>query len=355
MRFLTTALVLFSLLFVLACNGDGDKSPSANSGNIDLPVGLTVMTWRYLPQDQAIIQDFENRYRIRVNVIVKPMAEIVAAAQQGKTPEADVLLVPTIEDATRLRGFNVLQPFFVDAFTEGMVGDRYLDNEGYYAGLTKWTMAAVYNPKSITPDEASSYLGIAKAAGRGARIGAAHPDSSGLAGLVGGLSINLNQQAAGIWANTIYTKAEGGLYGSDNDQMNRMLRGEIDLALVSSGAATRWILNGDPKHYEAGRIWKIALPSTEATNINFYNMTCVTMPANTPNRTLAAAFINGLFGEKNQQLLTDGWFEYPTYAFGEPNQYLNNYIGSIGTKVTAEDIENATPVGWALINQAAGQ
>lgn len=355
MRFLPALLVCLCLLFFAACTGDGKPSTPPGVRNPEVPVGLTVMTWRYLAQDQAIIQDFENRYRIKVDVIVKPMKEIVAAAQEGRVPAADVLLVPSLEDATRLRGFNVLQPFFVDAFTEGQVGDRDLDNEGYYAGLTKYTMATVYNPKAITGEEANTYLGIAKAAGRGARIGVAHPDSSGLAGLVGGLSGNLNQQAADIWAKTIYFKATGGLFGSDLDQMDRMLAGEVDMVLVSSGAATRWILNGDPQHYEAGRLWRIALPATEATNVNIPNWTCVTMPANTPRRIMAVNFINNLYTEKNQQILTDAWFEYPTYAFGAPNQYLNNYIGTLGTRVTAESLEATVPVGWALINQAAGQ
>lgn len=353
MRFLTSLSVLFVLLFAFSCNDNGTKPAATAPVGLSRPVGLKVMTWRYLPQDQQIIQAFESRFRIRVEVIVKPMKEIVAAAQQGVIPDADVLFVPSIEDATRLRGFGVLQPFFVDVFTRGEVGDRDLDNEGYYAGVTRWTMAAVYNPKAITGDEAASYLGIAKAAGRGARVGVAHPDSSGLAGLVGGLATNLSQEAAAIWARTIYTKAANGLFGSDEDQMNRMLAGELDMALVSSGVATRWILNGNPRHYEAGGVWRISIPATEASNVNFPNLTCVTVPANTPRRVMALNFINSLYTKENQQILTDAWFEYPAYAFGVPNQYLNNYRGVIGTRFSAEMTEQATPLGWALINEVA--
>ena len=342
------------LLTLFACGGNDEPASQTVTTTADAPpVGLTVMTWRYLPQDRAIIEKFEARYRIQVEVIVRPMREVVAAAQQGHVPRADVLLLPTIEDAARLRGFNVLQPFFVDAFTEGQVGDRDLDNEGYYAGLSKWTMSAVYNPKAVTEAEASSYLGIAKAMGRGARVGVAHPDSSGLASLVGGLAANLSPDAAALWTRTVYGRATNGLYGSDYDQMNRMLAGEIDMALVSSGAAARWLLNGDKLHYDAGALWRIALPATEASNVNFPNWTCVAMPANTQRRNLAMAFINTLFSPENQQVLTDAWFEFPTYAFGTPNEYLNNYRGVVGNKFTAEMAEAACPVGWAMINQVA--
>lgn len=353
MRQFLFLLTCLSIFLLTACGGEGGQA--GNARQPEVPVGLTLMTWRYLPQDVEVIQDFENRYRTRINVVVKPMREIVAAAQNGQAPQADVLFVPSIEDATRLRGFNVLQPFFVDAFTNGQVGDRYLDDQGYYSGLTRWTMATVYNPNAVTPEEARTYKGLVTAAARGIRIGVAHPDSSGLAGVVAGLSSNLNQQAADVWARTVYTKATGGLQGNDLDQLNRMLAGEVDMAFVSSGAATRWILNGDPQHYDAGRVWKIAVPHTEATNMNFFNMTCVTMPANAPNRDMAMAFINNLYTKKTQQILTDGWFEYPCHAFSEPNNYLYNYDGSIGTRIPAEDIENAIPIGWALINQAAGQ
>lgn len=353
MRLLTILLTSLAILLFSAC-GENDAAGGA-AAREEYPVGMTLLTWRYLPQDVQIIEDFERRYRTKINVVVKPMRDIVAAAQKGQTPQADVLFVPSIEDATRLRGFNVLQPFFVDAFTQGEVGDRYLDNEGYYAGLTRWTMVSVYNPNAVTAEEAGLYRGLVSAAARGVRIGVAHPDSSGLAGVVAGLSSNLNEPAAALWARTMYTKATGGLFGNDLDQMDRMLAGEIDMAFVSSGVATRWLLNGNPQHYDAGGLWEIAVPHTEATNLNFFNMTCVTMPANAPNRNMAMAFINNLYTKKTQQLLTDGWFEFPCYAFGEPNNYLYNYEGNIGTKVPAETIENAIPVGWALINQAAGQ
>lgn len=313
------------------------------------------MTWRYLPQDKQIIQEFEARYRIKVDVIIKPMREIVAAAQAGNAPEADVLWVPTLEDATRLRGFEVLQPFFVDAFTNGDVADRYLDNQGYYAGLTRWTMATVYNPKAVTAEEASSYRGIATAPNRGVRLGVAHPDSSGLAGVISGLHSNLNPKAAALWAEAVYKGATGGTFGSDNDQMDRMLAGELDMAFVSSGAATRWILNGNPQHYDAGRLWRIAIPHTEATDLNFFNMTCVTMPVNAANRNMGMAFINYLYSLKVQQTLTDAWFEFPCQSFSEPNSYLYNYQGDVGVRVGAEQIEANIPMGWALVNQAAGQ
>ncbi len=351
-------LSLLVLLCGLACTGDkkpaGNAGVQAGPGTLNRQVApVRLMTWRYLPQDAAIIRAFENRYAVKVDVIVRPMAEIVADAVAGKQLQADVLIVPTLEDAVRLKGFNALQPFFVDAFTNGDVGDRYLDNEGYWAGLSRWTMVTVFNPNSVTPNEASSYSGILKAVQRGQRLGIAHPDSSGLAGVVAGLHLNINPDAAALWAKTMYEKSVGGPQGSDYDQLDRMLAGQLDLAFISLGAAVRWFLNGDPQHFAAAEQWRVRFPRTTATDINFFNMTCVTMPANTPNRDMAARLIDFLFQRDSQETISNGWFEFPAQTFAEANNYLFGFPDVIGLKVSGEETENSLPAAWGIINGVA--
>ncbi len=347
----------FLLVLALLGCGDQGKDPgtSASTGANDIPVGLRLLTWRYLAQDAAIVKEFETRFRTKVEVKVRPMREIVADAQAGRPLQADVLLLPTMEDAVRMKGFNMLQPFFVDAFTNGDVGDNYLDRDGYYAGLTQWTMAAVYNPNAVTSEEAGTYRGLAEVPLRGIRLGVAHPDSSGLASVIGALHANLNPDAAALWTNSIYRLAAGGLQGSDYDQLDRMLAGELDMALVSMGAIARWFLNGDPKHYEAGGAWRVRFPHTQATNVNFINMTCITMPANAPNRNMAVGFINYMFSKEVQEQLSNAWFEFPTHAFAEANEYLYGFPDRLGYKLSAESLEQNIPIGWALVNAQAEQ
>ncbi len=359
MKRLTISLLSLCLaLLFFACNGD--KRPAGNAGVQAGPGALNrqvapvrLLTWRYLPQDAAIIRAFENRYAVKVEVEVRPMAEIVADAVAGRQLQADVLIVPTLEDAARLKGFNALQPFFVDAFTNGDVADRYLDNEGYWAGLSRWTMVTVFNPNSVTAAEASSYSGILKAVQRGQRLGIAHPDSSGLAGVVAGLHLNVNPDAAALWGKTMYEQSVGGPQGSDYTQLDRMLNGELDLAFVSLGSAVRWFLNGNPQHFAAAEQWRVRFPRTAATDINFYNMTCVTMPANTPNRDMAARLIDFLFQRENQEEISNGWFEFPAQTFAEANSYLYGFPDAIGLKVSGEEIENSLPAAWGIINGVA--
>ncbi len=362
MKSLLQLFVAFVLIVSFAACGGDKATTTGSSGGVKAGPGtitqsasntVKLMTWRYLPQDAQVISDFETKFGVKVEVEVRPMVKIIGDAVDGKRIDADVLIVPTLEDAARLRGFNALQPFFVEAFTNGNVGDRYLDNEGYWAGLTRWTMATVYNPNAVTSEEAGSYKGIVKATTRNIRLGVAHPDSSGLAGVVAGLHLNLNPSAAQLWAKTIYERSSGGLQGSDQDQMNRLLAGQIDMAFVSQGAAVRWFLNGNPQHFAAAKAWRVRLPHTEATNINFFNMTCVTMPANSPNRQLGLRLIDYFYDEKVQEVLTSAWFEYPCESFAETEAYLYGFPDNIGNKISGEDIDKNLGNAWAIINDIA--
>ena len=362
MKSFLNLLAALALIVSFAACGGGEKPANNSSTGIKAGPGqisqsatnvVKLLTWRYLPQDAAIIRDFETRFGVRVEVTVRPMAKIIADAVAGTRLDADVLIVPTLEDAARLQGFGALQPFFVDAFTNGNVGDRYLDNEGYWAGLTRWTMVSVYNPNAVTSEEAGSYKGIVQATSRNIRLGVAHPDSSGLAGVVAGLYTNLNPGAAQLWAKTVYERAHGGTQGSDNDQMERLLAGQIDMAFVSLGAAVRWFLNGDPRHFAAAQAWRVRFPHTEATDINFFNMTCVTMPANSPNRQLGTRLIDYLFDKPVQEKITGAWFEYPAETFAEADAYLYGFPDNIGTKVSGEDIDKNLGNAWAIINDVA--
>lgn len=352
MKNLTWLLFAGLLLTALAC-GDAPGGQSSNNQVDNRAPSLRLLTWRYLVQDADIVKKFEQQYRVKVAVTVKPMAEIVAEVASGQPLNADVVMVPSLEDAVRLKGFGALQPFFVDKFTNGDVADRYLDNEGYFAGLTRWTMAAVYNPNAVTFEEAGSYRGIASLPLRGIRLGMAHPDSSGLAGVVSSLYTAVNPDAAALWAKVMYERSQGLPNGSDYDQMDRMLAGELDIAFVSSGSAVRWFLNGDPVHYEAAGTWRVRFPQTEAGGINFYNMTCVTMAANAPNRNMAMSFINFLYQPANQAVMSNAWFEFPCETFSEANEYLYGIPDRIGLAFTAERMEENIPTAWQIINQIA--
>jgi ABC-type Fe3+ transport system substrate-binding protein len=352
---LKLTIILASLfLLLLGCGKEQttDTTDSARETAVAEVPGITFITPHYMPQESDIVTDFEKRFRTKVTVKVMSPRDIVLGAQDN-TLVGDVVLLPTLEDAVRLKNFGRLQPFYVDAFSQGSVDDVYQDQEGYYAGLTRWTMAAVYDPTSVAVDEVSSYVGLAKLQARGIKVGMAHPDSSGLAATVAGLAKVVNPEAAQLWVQVLMSYQNGIPTGSDYDQMDRLLAGDIQVAFVSSGAAARWILNGDPTHFAAGDSWRVKYPRTEADKVNFLNMTCVGMLGNAPNRALALRFINHLFQKEAQEVLSNAYFEYPNEAFSEINQYILGVPDTPGRRVSANTLEDYITPAWEMVNRVA--
>lgn len=361
MRITSRFFLLLLTLIMFSCGEKNNTADNSNNNNAapspgvqNMAAGITLTTFRYLPAEQDLVAEFEKRFRTKVNVNVMSPREIILKAQANQL-EGDVFIVPTLEDIVRLKNFNQLQPFYVDVFSEGNVDDGYMDNEGYYAGLTRWTMCAVYDPKAVAVDEVSTYKNLAKLPSRGIKLGIAHPDSSGLAGVVSGLSKIVNPQGAQLWTNIMYNGLAIPADNNDKYLMDQLLLGNLQVAFVSSGAAVRWFMNGDPNHFEAGKRLRVKFPRTETDNVNFFNMTSIGMKANTPNRNMAMRFINFLYLKESQEKLATATFEYPTEAFSETDTYLLGLPDPIGRQVSANTIEDNIPLGWEIINRIGQQ
>ncbi|MEM9836012.1 MAG: extracellular solute-binding protein, partial [Bacteroidota bacterium] len=343
---------LLLLLLLASCENKSKDNATTVTANQQTYGTVNLVTFRHLVQDQEIVKAFEERYRLKVNVEVVPAATIIRRAQEGVLG-GDVVITPTLEDIVRLKNFDQLQPFFVDAFSRGNVDDGYLDDQGYFAGLSRWTMAAVFNPNAVAIEEVSTYKNIAKLPLRGIRIGMAHPDSSGLAATVAGLTRIVNDRAATLWTKLLYDGLTGSMIGNDYDVMDRMLKGDLDVAFVSSGAAVRWFLNGNPTHFKAAEAWRVKYPATETDEVNFFNMTSIGVIKNAPNRPQALQFIDFLFKKENQEKMGDAIFEYPTEAFSISNDYLSGIRGAPGRKISATETASRLPLAWGIINQVA--
>lgn len=352
MRHLPGIILLFVLLLVSACGGgssaDDRSQPTASQLGGEAPT-LSILTYQHNAIEQQIVDAFERETNIKVNVYLQPMKNIISAAQNG-TIGGDLVFFPTLEDAVRLRNFEVLQPFFVESFSDGTVDDRYVDNEGYYAGLRRWSMVAVYNFRQVAEGEVDSYLGLVKATDRGLRLGVAHPDSSGLAGIVGGLYRVVNPQAAALWTQTLNNRLTGTMSGNDYDQLERLKNGEIDIALVSVGALLRWTWGGNPENQAAADNWQARYPKTQTGDLNFVNISGLGLLAGAPNRSAASRFIDYLYQKENQELLGNYYKEYPTQVFAIPSDFLLGLRGAPGREVTVDQLEENIPQAWAILN-----
>ena len=342
--------VLTALLFS-ACTDPGPTNDRPNVNPPDnRPVTMRILTTSWLAQDQTLLTEFEARYNTNIEVTVLTPAELRRAIATGQLPTAEVILTPTLEDAVALRAGDHLQPFFVNAFMDGNVADRYQDREGYYSGLTRYTMTAVYNPNALAEGEVTSYRGLLDAGQRGVRIGIPAEEHLGLTGTVAGLHAVLGEPAARLWNQGIRQYATGGMRGTPTATMDAMLRGELDAAFMNSGDIIRWFLDGNQDHYKAGELWRVRVPKTTASDDNIPNFRCITLRKDAGNRNLAMAYIDYLYEIPVQQRLSDAYFEWPCRTFAETNDYLHAFKGAPG-RIPMNTLEDHVAAARVLMEE----
>ncbi len=351
-RIVSLSLLLFCLLCLTACGGD--KPGAAAAPPAAAPHGgpaVTVYMSLYQPQHAELFAEFEERTGTRVIVLRRQPGEMLGLAAEGNLT-GDLAITPDLEYAVALRAAGALQPFFTDYFSTGNVLDAYLDTEGYYAGLTRWTMAVLYDPLRVAIGQVSKYHRLADPALKG-RIGIAHPDSSGLAGLLAGMAMSRDAQTASVYGRYLANNLPNGAFGNDYDQMRRLLNGEVDCVLVSSAAATRFFLSGNAADFEANSRFRYMYPTT-AEGINLPNATCITMLKNAPNRDAALRLIDFLYEPESQLVLGSANFEYPVEKFAEMNEYLSTIADVPGNRLPLQEIENQLPIGFAIVKEYFG-
>ena len=93
MRPIYYLIILATLLLMTACGG-GSEATTADGSEARPTKTIRLLTWRYLPQDREWVRKFEKRYNVGVAVTVKPVGEIIRAAQANQTTGSDLILPP---------------------------------------------------------------------------------------------------------------------------------------------------------------------------------------------------------------------------------------------------------------------
>ncbi|MEM8584924.1 MAG: hypothetical protein AAGF87_11670, partial [Bacteroidota bacterium] len=138
--------------------------------------------------------------------------------------------------------------------------------------------------------------------------------------------------------------------GNDYDQLERLKNNELDIALVSVGALMRWTWGGNLDNQEAAGNWQVRYPQTQTDNVNFANISGVSLLAGAPNRSAATSFVDFLYKQENQEKLGNFYKEYPTQVFAIPSDFLLGLKGAPGRDLNMEQIEEHIPQAWGIIN-----
>ncbi len=344
-------ILVLLLPFIVLLNSCNNDSPTNNPPPPPAPPAqnsnLSLITYRYLVQDQQLLNQYRSRANKAVDVYKYSSDEIVALAKQGQL-SGDVVIVEDLYDAHQLKKAGVISPYNAGTFGD-YIPSRYIDNEGYWGGLNRWTMSFVYRPAAVNLQDMRKYGSILDPKYKG-RIAMAHPDSSGLISMVAGMIAAHGEEPARIYLQTLKENLHAPPKGGDYEAISAVLRGNADVAFVNGSQFMRFKHSGNPELYKALDVLEMEIPTDNDGN-NYFNITPICILNNAPFRNYGINLVEFLTIEENHGIFVEANLEYPVNVFTELPELLNFTFNLPQGKISAEMTENQLDKAAELVKQ----
>lgn len=339
------------LLFLVYCLFTACKPETAtNTPPVQTgpnPDNISLISHRYLVQDQQLLNTFRVRANKAVDVYINEGKDVVKMAQAGQI-KGDVVLLEDLYHAHLLKKAGVLSPYNAGTFGD-FVPSRYVDNEGYWGGVTRWTMSFVYRADKVDLMQMRKYGGILDPRYKG-RVAMAHPDSSGLISMVASMIAAHGETPAQIYLETLKKNLSSAPKGGDWEAISAVLRGDADIALVNGSKFLRYQHSGNPEMFKALSELEMEIPTDNEEN-NYYNISTMSILNNAPYRNYAINLVEFFTIEENQGIFSEAYFEFPVNVFSPSGELLNNTFNLPQGKITSEMTENQLDKAADMVHQ----
>ncbi|MEM1214729.1 MAG: hypothetical protein AAGJ82_03545 [Bacteroidota bacterium] len=340
-------LLFIAVLLLGSCRPEGTTKQSAAAQAQTSPDNLKLYTHRYPVQDQGIYRSFQARANKGVDVFLHAGKDLVELAKAGRL-RGDLVILDDLYQAHQLIKLGVLEPYNAGTFGD-YVPSRYVDNEGYWAALTRWTMGFVYRPQAAPMEAMVNYAGILRPELKG-RVVMAHPDSSGLITMTAGMIAAHGATPARIYLEQLKAQLAAPPYNNDWEAVLAVAEGTADVALVNTSAYLRYKNSGNPELYRAveGLLWEIPV---DAKNNNYFNITPICLLKQAPYRDYAISMVELLTLRENQGDYAAAYMEYPVNVFSQPNEFLDESFNVAQSTITVETTEKQLDTAADLVRE----
>lgn len=304
---------------------------------------LNVYSARHYQTDEALYGEFTRLTGIKVNRIEARDDELVERLRnEGANSPADVLITV---DASRLKMVEDLGLFA--PVQSALLDERIPANlraEEWIAFSTR-ARVLVYNPESVTAEQAQTYEGLADPALKGkvcSRSGS-HPYNLSL----GAAMINhVGAEQTENWAKGLVENFARPPRGGDTDQIRAVAAGECGIAIANSYYFARLMNSDKPEDKQVIDSVVYVWPNQESWGTHI-NVSGAGMLKNAPNKEAAVKFLEYLASDQAQIYFADGNNEWPVVEGVETG---NKALAQLG-----EFKPDTQPIGDLAANIAEAQ
>lgn len=341
-------ILLLGACTIWACKSDQKPSvppPAPSNAN-----NLTIFSHRYLTQDQQLFNTYRSRANKAVDLYRYPSESIVELAKNGQL-KGDLVILDDLYHAHQLKKTGVLQPYSAGTFDE-LVPSRFIDYEGYWAGLTRWSMGFVYDPQKVDIMQMRNYAGVLDQRYKG-KIVLAHPDSSGLVSMVAAMIAAYGEEPARMYVQQLNDNLMIVPSGNDWEAVTAVINGQADIAFVNTSEYLRYRNSGNPDIFQATNRLEWEIPD-DAKGNNYYNITPICLLKDSPYRDYAISMVEFLTIKENQNFYADPMMEYTVNIFSEQVSFLNDAFNVAQGQISPEMAENQLDKSRELIREIMG-
>ena len=351
-QFSCLSVVVLLILGALGCQPqeNSTSSSSNNSGGNLVRKVLNLYTFRYEEKDRQIIDVFQNRHKIEVNVTHLSSQEQMDKLLSDPNAQVDLLWMDDLGLLGQAKDAGKLQPFSSVAVDNNVAG-RYRDVDGYWIGMTK--SAVAFAVKKGGPEYRSSrtYNDIIRKDLKG-KVAVTQLNSRATRGLLAGMIKQEGQQTAEAWAKGVVQNLVEAPLASPDSVASYVASGKAAVGIVDAGAFLRFMYSGSPEAFAIAEQIELVYPTTTQGNA-LVNLTFLSMPNQVINRREAIQFAEFLSSKTGQEALSATLFEFSLNPTVIPSDLVIN-MG--GFKESPENLEylNALNEQAVAVGQAAG-
>lgn len=299
---------VLSLLFLLATFGLAAAQDEV----------VNVYSARHYDSDAELFQEFTDATGIRVNVIEADADELIERIRsEGEHSPADVIITVDAGRLWRAEQAGLLAAVDSPVLTAA-IPENLRHPQGKWFGLTRRVRAIVYSKARVDPSELSSYEALADPKWRG-RICVRSSSNVYNQSLVASLVANDGAEATQRWAEGLVANFARHPQGGDTDQIEAIIAGECDVAIVNHYYYARMVASAgpededDPVTSEGNEVAQqvgIFFPNQDGRGAHV-NISGAGVIATAPHRDNAIRFIEFLSTPEAQEVFAEGSFEYP--------------------------------------------
>ena len=257
---------------------------------------------------KPLLDEFSKQTGIEVNLVTAKANALVQRIQaEGANSPADVLITVDAGRLVRAKELGLLQKLDTSSIK---LDAKFIDSDNHWVALSKRARVIFYNPKTISPNQLSTYQALANPEFKG-KICIRSSSNIYNQSLVASMIHNLGEQKTGQFIEKFVTNFARDPKGGDRDQIKAVATGFCDIAIANT-YYYGGMLNDkkDSSQYQAAQKVALFWPNQQTSGAHI-NISGAGIVKNAPNSHNAQKLIEFLLTKDSQKFYAEVNFEMP--------------------------------------------